>query len=257
MRVIHYVIIATLFLTTLFGVIPNKKTHQEDDPGNTSYQFTNSRVSTSHSYFNGNEWYARVVNDGQWATDEPAGSAGGPGGLWPRGSNNSVLYDAGLWIGFKDDQDQTHFSGVKWQSDFNPGPYGVTDIDNENYRVYKVNRWDDATVSDWSDWPVEMGAPWEDNNGDGTYDPAVDQPYLPLDQTLYSVYNDSTDHPVFGTSINGVEVHQTIFGGVSSSHSDLSRTFYVKYEIINKGSLNWHNARFGPWSDVDLGGSLE
>ena len=30
MRVIHHVIIATLFFTTLFGVIPNKKTHQED-----------------------------------------------------------------------------------------------------------------------------------------------------------------------------------------------------------------------------------
>ena len=31
MRVIHHVIISTLFLTTLFGVIPNKKTHLEDE----------------------------------------------------------------------------------------------------------------------------------------------------------------------------------------------------------------------------------
>jgi len=250
MRVIHHVIIATLFLTNLFGVIPNKNSHQEDDLGASSSQLTSSRVVTSHSHFNGNEWYARVVNDGQWATDA---LAGGSGGLWPRGTNNSVLYDAGLWIGFKDDQDIIQFSGVKHATDFTPGPYGVTDADNDNYRVYKVNRWDDSAVSDWSDWPVNMGAPWEDNNSDGIYDPAVDQPYLPLDQTLYTVYNDSTDHNVFGNSINGIEVHQTIFGGVSSAHNDLSRTFFIKYEIINKGSLNWHNARFGPWSDVDLG----
>ena len=250
MRVIHHVIIATLFLTTLFGVMPNKKMHQEDDLGNTSKPITHSRVVTSHSYFNGNEWYARVVNDGQWAANEPASA---PGALWPRGSNNSVLWDAGLWIGFKDDQDEVHFSGVKHSSDFTPGPYGAIDSDNENYRVYKVNRWDDATVSDWSDWPTDMGAPWEDNDSDGTYDPSTDQPYMPLDQTLYSIYNDSTDHSVFGTSINGVEVHQTIFGGVSNVHSDLSRTFFIKYEIINKGSMNWNNARFGVWSDVDLG----
>jgi len=251
MRVIHYVIISTLFLTTIFGVVPNKKTHQENDLGARSSQLTSSRVVTSHSYFNGNEWYAKVVNDGQWATD--ALVSGSSGGLWPRGTNNSVLYDAGLWISFRDHQDIIQFSGVKWQSDYTPGPYGTTDSENESYRVYKVNRWDDATVSDWSDWPEDMGAPWEDNNGDGTYDPAVDQPFLPLDQTLYSVYNDSTDHNVFGTSINGIEVHQTIFGGVSSAHSDLSRTFFIKYEIINKGSLSWYNPRFGVWSDVDLG----
>ena len=251
MRVIHHVIITTLFLTNLFDVIPNKKTHQEDDLVNTSNQFANSRVVTSHSYFNGNEWYARVVNDGRWGSSEPAGA---PGALWPRGSNNSVLWDAGLWIGFRDDDDGVRFSGVKWSSDFNPGPYGAIDSDNESYRVYKVNRWDDANLSDWSDWPTDMGAPWQDNNSDGTYDPAVDQPYLPLDQTLYSVYNDSTDnHGVYQNEINGVEVHQTIFGGVSSAHSDLSRTFFIKYEIINKGSLNWNNPRFGVWSDVDLG----
>ena len=230
MRVIHQIIIVTLFLTNLFGVIPNKKSHQEDDIGASSSQLTSSRVVTSHSYFNGNEWYARVVNDGQWATDA---LAGGSGGLWPRGTNNSVLYDAGLWIGFKDDQDIIQFSGVKYATDFTPGPYGVTDTDNDNYRVYKVNRWDDSAVSDWSDWPVNMGAPWEDNNSDGIYDPAVDKPYLPLDQTLYTVYNDSTDHNVFGNSINGIEVHQTIFGGVSSAHNDLSQCFQM-YVLLTR-----------------------
>ena len=34
MRVIHHIIIATLFLTNLFGVIPNKQMHLEDDLGN-------------------------------------------------------------------------------------------------------------------------------------------------------------------------------------------------------------------------------
>jgi flagellar hook assembly protein FlgD len=47
MRVIHQIIIVTLFLTNLFGVIPNKKTHQEDALVNvTVYDMMGRRVKT-------------------------------------------------------------------------------------------------------------------------------------------------------------------------------------------------------------------
>ncbi|SVD93731.1 uncharacterized protein METZ01_LOCUS446585, partial [marine metagenome] len=147
MRVIHHLIITTLFLTNLFGTIPNKKTHLEDELDNKYNQTMNSRVNTSNSYFNGNEWHSAVVNDGQWASY--LGTNDGSGGVWPRGSNKSVIYNAGLWIGFIDDDGSYRMAGAEYGSDFRPGPYGNLDWESNNdYRVYKVNRWDDATDTD-------------------------------------------------------------------------------------------------------------
>jgi len=191
-----------------------------------------------------------VLNDGQWASYQPPGSSGG---LWPRGSNNSVIFNAGLWIGFIDDDGSYRMAGVQHGSDFKPGPYGSIDSESNNdYRVYKVNRWDDVTNIDWAEWPIDLGAPWEDVDGDGAYNPG-DKPFLPLDQTLFTVYSDSGEHQLFGGSPIGAEIRQTIYGGASSTHNDLSRTFYVKYEIINRDTVNWNNPRFAVWSDPDLG----
>ena len=246
--------VAIIFLTTISlidGALPEKNRHVDDDSEPVTLTNNSSRVYSDDTYFNGNEWYARVVNDGQWATYKPPG---GSGGLWPRGSNNSVIFNAGLWIGFTDDVGSYRMAGVLYGSDFRPGPYGSFDSEsNDDYRVYKVNRWDDATDIDWAEWPVDLGAPWEDNNSNGTYDPAVDNPYLPLDQTLFTVYSDSGDHNEFGGSPIGAEVRQTIFGGASSAHDDLARTFFVKYEIINSDTFTWNNPLFGIWSDPDLG----
>tara|TARA_Y100000294_G_scaffold126004_1_gene117443 strand:- start:495 stop:2663 length:2169 start_codon:yes stop_codon:yes gene_type:complete len=255
--IIKSTILIYLGFSFLFGAIPNKKAHLEDEVDNKYNQTMNSRVNTSNTYFNGNEWHSAVVNDGQWASYQGTNNSVS-GGVWPRGSNKSVIFNAGLWIGFIDDDGSHRMAGAEYGSDFRPGPYGSLDSEsNDVYRVYKVNRWDDATDTDWAEWPTDLGAPWEDNNGNGTYDPAVDNPYHPLDQTLFTVYSDSGDHNLFGGSPIGAEIRQTIFGGASSAHDDLARTFYVKYEIINRDSFNWNNPLFGVWSDPDLGDSFD
>ena len=238
-----------LCIVPIFGLKPDKTKRIQDEFPENSIQNTRSRnYSLNSNYFNGNEWYIYTSNEGGWGLRPPNGF---PGGSWPRGSNNWAFWSAGLWISFQDDQNIVQFSGNNGGSDFTPGPYGTMDSYNIDHRVFKVNRWD-QNETDWQEWPVDLGAPYIDINGDGVYDSGVDEPYVPLDQTLYSVYNDSTEHSVYGTSINGIEVHQTIFGGVDTQ-DQLSRTFYIQYEVINKGDLTWHNAKFGPWSDVDLG----
>jgi len=237
-------------INLLDGAIPDKKGHLDSGLNNNQNLSRDAQIDTSNAYFSGNEWYSMVLNDGQWSSYQPLGGAGG---IWPRGSHNSVLFNSGLWIGFRDDDGSSRMAGVEYGSDFRPGPYGNTDSEsNDDYRVYKVNRWDDATNTDWAAWPVDLGAPWEDNDGDGTYNPAVDNPYLPLDQTLFTVYSDSGEHDQFGGTPIGAEIRQTIFGGVSSNHDNLARTFYVKYEIINRGTSNWNDPRFAVWSDPDL-----
>ena len=242
-------------ISLLDGAIQDKKGHLDSGLNNNLNLSRDAQIYTSNAYFSGNEWYSMVLNDGQWSSYQPLGGAGG---IWPRGSHNSVLFNSGLWIGFRDDDGSSRMAGVKYGSDFRPGPYGSADSEsNDDYRVYKVNRWDDATNTDWAAWPVDLGAPWEDNDGDGTYNPAVDNPYLPLDQTLFTVYSDSGEHDQFGGNPIGAEIRQTIFGGVSSNHDNLARTFYVKYEIINRGTSNWNDPRFAVWSDPDLGNAQD
>lgn len=249
---ILFAIIFFTIISMIDGALPENNRHVDDELDPVTLTRSSSRVHSDDTYFNGNEWHSAVVNDGQWASYQ--GTYDGSGGVWPRGSNKSVIYNAGLWIGFIDDDGSYRMAGAEYGSDFRPGPYGNLDWESNNdYRVYKVNRWDDATDTDWAEWPTDLGAPWEDNNSDGNYNPAVDHPYLPLDQTLFTVYSDSGDHDQFGGSPIGAEIRQTIFGGASSAHDDLARTFYVKYEIINRDTFNWNNPLFGVWSDTDLG----
>jgi hypothetical protein len=244
--------LAVLSLLSLAAAaLPAKPGSDDNNVNSYTPSLKSSRVSNDQQYFNGNEWYSAVTNDGQWASYN---GTDGAGGSWPRGSNNSVINNAGLWIGFTYDDGTYGMAGVEYGSDFRPGPYGNLDWEtNDDYRVYKLNRWDSSTDIDWAEWPVDLGAPYTDSDLNGSYDPATDQPYIPLDQTLFTVYSDSGEHSQFGGSPIGAEIRQTIYGGASSTHNDLSRTFYVKYEIINRGTHNWNNPRFGIWSDVDLG----
>ncbi len=203
---------------------------------NTNRNWFNSQI------FNGNEWWSAVTNDGSWGTYQAYDIAGA---LWPRGTNTSAIYNSGLWIGAVVNS-QVRVSAVQYGSEFSPGPItspGVpADPWDNAYRVYKLNRWDSAGLPDWDEWPATLGAPVD----------GVGDPWLPLDQTLFSVYNDLSDDHIFTGTPLGAEVRQTIIGGVTDSENGLNRTFYVHYEIINQSNDAWNGACFSIWSDPDI-----
>ena len=152
-----------LFIGFSWAHKPKNNLIDELYPGSVQ-TISNSRThSSEYKYFNGNEWYLRLNAFGSWGSRDPIGQSGG---LWPRGSNNSVIYSAGLWVTFEDDQGQKRLSGSRFLSDFVQGPYGSNNNSSEANRVFKVNYWDDINSSDWQEWPVDHGAPYADINDD-------------------------------------------------------------------------------------------
>lgn len=187
-----------------------------------------------------------IYNFGNFAYDN-ANVYGKTDGLYfPRGTRKTVVYDAGIWIGAKVNN-QTRIAVAEYSSEFATGPMeGETYLpDCPDFRVYKIKRGDDMTNSDYRDWPVAMGAP-VDQDG---------KPMLIGDQMTWAVYNDadSSRHVNSAGSTNplGVEIQQTTVAFERSSA--LGHAIFIEFRIINKGGNQLDSAYVSIWADPDLG----
>ncbi|MDZ7360301.1 MAG: T9SS type A sorting domain-containing protein [candidate division KSB1 bacterium] len=143
----------------------------------------------------------------------------------------------------------------------------------------------DRYLKDWKEWPVDLGAPYIDRNGNGKYDPPPDNftvadlidkkydepgiagadPNSPADQVLWCVFNDlhrPTSTGRFGSEPSGLEIQMTMWGYKRTDA--LGNMFFRKWRIINKGGVDIDAAgtKGGlyldsmyvcQWSDPDLG----
>ena len=144
-------------------------------------------------------------------------------------------------------------------------------------------------ATDWSTWPVSLGAPYVDRNNNGKYDapPAFsstfthddliaqgkDEPGIagadpnsPADQVLFMIYNDldKTQALSFvGSEPIGLEIAKTVWG--YKRNDALGNLYFSKYRVINRGGVDtnsaggqkgsfWVDSMFVcQWSDPDLG----
>ncbi len=153
-----------------------------------------------------------------------------------------------------------------------PGPLdslGYPPLDCADYdRMYKVSREDfkvyDETgeaTEDLTEWPVHLGAPVQDGDGDPeNYDlQRGDRPLLFGDQMVWWVMNDrGNEHGWSLSEPIGLEMQVTAFsfkGGPYTSPVDpvLAHTTFYRYRLIYKGRAPWEDAYFGLWNDPDLG----
>ncbi len=115
----------------------------------------------------------------------------------------------------------------------------------------------DQYVSDWNEWPATEGAPFEDKNGNGTYEPAVDVPGVPgADQTLWHVSNDlaaTRTTFIYGSNPIGIEMQRTIWA--YNRVGALGNVTFARYKVINKSGAVIDSMFFSQWSDPDLGDS--
>ena len=129
----------------------------------------------------------------------------------------------------------------------------VTDSDVEELRT-QYDR-------DWLEWPWEKGAPYYDLNGDGSYDPDVDEPGVAgADQVAWFVINDLDEgktRKLYGSNPIGLEV-QMLFWGYARTDA-LGDVIFKKYSVIYKGTgatpdtARIEDMYFAQWSDPDLG----
>ena len=94
----------------------------------------------------------------------------------PKGSDKHTFFAAGLWIGGLV-QDTVRFAGADYADwEFWPGPLdaeGNAPADCAPFdRIYRVTRSASGVFTgDVDNWPVDLGAGFEDQNGNGIYEP--------------------------------------------------------------------------------------
>ncbi len=206
------------------------------------------------------------------------------GFFFPKGSFGTAVYATGfLWGAKVLDDPQVRVGGSSYRSGLQGGKIiseGIAENPKaENVRIYRVRRdvypgGQDVDLSseiadekktseqiraqyekDWKEWRAVDGAPFEDINANGVYDPVIDIPGFPgADQTIWYVANDldsSTTKYLYGTLPLGVELQVTAWS--YSTDDYLNNMIFRKYVMINKSSTIFKDVYVTLWSDTDLG----
>lgn len=209
---------------------------------------------------------------------------GHSGFVFPKVSGKAVFYESGFIWGAKVD-DQIRVGG----STYNHGLLGgrilnsglpvnqlvAEDSITDNVRIYRVRRdyktgnliqeasEENTTVEavyvqyekDWDEWPAADGAPFNDTDSNGVYDPQIDIPGFPgADQTIWFVSNDLntfSTHNLYGSPPMGIEIQTTIWG--YNQAGPLNNMLFRKYLWINKSNKNFNDMYVAMWSDPDIG----
>ena len=256
------------------------KAAQDQNPG----QQTLINVNNMSMWFKRDGWSGRnPLNDNSGVT-------------FPRSTGAVIFQDGLIWGGIvkDDDPQELRVGGQTYAIGTVPGRIiskGVAeDPEDAGVRIYRIRR-DYRTVDlrldaseskgiglsavtdsdveelraqydrDWREWPWEKGAPYYDNDGNGSYDPDVDEPGVAgADQVAWFVINDLNEgatQSLYGSNPIGLEV-QMLFWGYARTDA-LGDVIFKKYTVIYKGtSATPDTARiedmyFAQWSDPDLG----
>jgi hypothetical protein len=155
---------------------------------------------------------------------------------------------------------------MDYRSEYQPGPLlevfntitnddtgPVSRADDPRYRLYKITR-GDTLSTDYIEWPGDLGAPYEDVNGNGIWDQGIDRPKLSGDQQIWTVLNDVNDtlHQRLGaTRPIGVELQILYYA--FDHEGPLSNTMFMEWKLINKSDADYDSTFIGLFSDIDLG----
>ena len=114
----------------------------------------------------------------------------------------------------------------------------------------------DQYALDWAEWPGDLGAPFYDNNGNGQWDPGVDEPGLAgADQVIWFVMNDTdpgATGALYGSPPIGLEIQVTIWS-YNQPNTELGQIVYKRVRFINKSGLKIDSMFVAQWSDPDVG----
>ncbi|MBC8322154.1 MAG: T9SS type A sorting domain-containing protein [Candidatus Marinimicrobia bacterium] len=204
--------------------------------------------------FDGNRIRDDLENNGMLVSHRITGHSGME---WPKDANLYINFASGVWIAGKVNGD-IRTAVAEYGPEFVAGPWG-SDAGASDHQLYIVNKSDLAdplASDDFQNWPADLGAPWVDVDGDGSYDPLPtgnDYPEFIGDQVIWFVMNDGeqSQHSIFSTLPIGLEVQMTVWGyDRPDAFGDM---MFVKSLIINKGGVDIDSTVIGLWSDPDLG----
>jgi hypothetical protein len=263
---------AALFILTGFCLLLMKLTAIAQSPQGPQKTLTQDHYNT----FDVNNVRMWMSNNGSMSHNPITGKEGFE---WPKGSGKTAVYFDGLVFGGKL-QGTIRIGGSTYVNGLQAGCI-LSDGEASNgsdpqYRVYKILVIDKpaydklsqtdqyALRKDFTEWPVNTGAPYIDSNHNGKYDPDFDawlqdstqsdKPWFVGDQVLWFVSNDrdpSRSQQLAGSPPVGLEIQTMIWGYTDAG--PLSNTVFVKHTLIHKGIDDLEDCCFGKWSDPDLG----
>lgn len=238
-----------------------------------------SQSKANFAKFNINRISTYIYNNG--ITDiNPNGNGGFE---FPKGSQLQANYCGGFIWGGKVNG-VLKVGGSNYQSGLSAGkilPNGkAEDPESVNSRVFRV-RSDyksadlnmeaedegrtildiyDQYEKDWMQWPASNGAPFQDVNNNGIYEPSIDIPGVPgANQTLWFVANDldsSKTNSVYGSQSIGIEMQVTVWG-YKYDGTYRGDALFKRHIIINKSTHTINDMFLGIWADPDVGDAGE
>ena len=204
------------------------------------------------------------------------------GCIFPKGSKKVIMYQSGLLWGTRVSGD-IHIGGSTYWTGLQPGKILAPSVaedpalpKNRIYRVrpdYKTADLSSESVNegrspeqikaqyelDWNQWPASDGAPFQDINNNGVYDPSVDIPGVEgADQSIWFVCNDldsSRTKDFYGTPPIGIEMQVAAWAFAQPSPMD--NLFFKSYTMINKSTVTFDSMYVAPWLDPDIGFSID
>jgi len=228
-------------------------------------QYSPDNLPLKFIFLNANNVSTIIWNTGVFNQDPRTTNT--PGLEWPKGSNKFACFTAGLSIGcYINDSIAQCMSSYK--GEYVPGAIkyvgGAPVWDGDpKFKQYKVSAGDNAlTNPDYANWGlmVPYGAPYDDKNNNGQYDPGIDVPgQKNSGQTIFQVLTDANiaNHSAtegFGGGVTApllnVEVHYTAWSYTSAGLEDLQ---FINFVVINKGLNIWKKTYTGIVVDPDLG----
>jgi hypothetical protein len=258
--------------------------------GNVSYSQNKGNKNNSmtelgdpiRAYLNLNNISTVFKNDG--ISDINAGQDAS-GFVYPFGTGKTAVYESGLVWGVKISGDpQVRVGGSAYRSGLQGGkiisPGVAEDPNSPHVRIYRVRpdvypggppvdlsveandegkteqQIRDQYELDWTEWRAEDGAPFNDIDSNGVYNPTIDIPGINnAIQTIWFIANDldaSKTHFLYGTDPIGIEYQATIW---EYSGGALANLFFRKYKLINKSFETFDSMYISMWSDPDIGDS--
>ena len=234
---------------------------------------------THFSKFNINNLSTFIYNNGEADISNLQSS----GFEYPKGTDKFVGFKSGLLWGARLAGSGITVGGSSYNSSLLGGRIKddgtPQDTSDPSVRVYRVrldfaetdlsSEIEDELLSesvirsqyqkDWNEWPANFGAPFDDIDKDGFYNPTIDIPGVPgAHQTLWFVANDfdtAQSQSLYDSDPMKVELQVTIWGyNVPGPYENV---LFKKYKLINKGSNILNEMYFSFWSDLDLGNASD
>jgi hypothetical protein len=198
--------------------------------------------------------------------------------VFPKGTGKTAVFKSGLMWGAKLNG-EIRVGGSTYRTGLQPGRIlfpGMAESPNlpvnRIYRVradYRTGELTSETMDegrnaalvraqyerDWEEWPAGRGAPFDDRNGDGVYDPATDVPGVKgATQTIWFVCNDLDSvltTNLYGSRPLGIEMQVTIWGYAAAG--PMGDVLFKSYLLINKSTSVFDSMYVCQWVDPDVG----